>query len=145
MGKVAVIAVLVVLAMGTAFVGGLLVAAKVMQNAPVAEHKFITKADIAPAEEGDEEASGSSSIAEGVHAMSQGNKDKQLSTDELIAMVDYGVTESREAGKQLFRKRMAESWKEAEAKIKAEDPEAQKQGRLADSVERWLERTSPAN
>lgn len=144
--KVAIVAVMVVLAMGTAFVGGLLVASKMMANGqepPV--QKAAASAAKAPVGKKDEaaKAKGSgkeSSVVEGLDIVAKKGT-KEPTTDELIALIDYSVVEAREVGKMLFRKKVAENMKDAEKQFESESDKAREKERLAGAIQRWLERS----
>ncbi len=138
--KVAIVAVMVVLAMGVAFVGGLLVASKVMasreelsvQKAP------LTAADLASKEEAAKTKDGG--IAKGLDAAAK-HEAKKPTTDEMIALIDFSVMESRDAGKLLYRKKVAEEMETTEKQFELESEKAREKARLEASVKRWLERS----
>lgn len=139
--KVAIVAVMVVLAMGTAFVGGLLVASKMMasrQEQPVKKARPITAGELAPKEKGEEGKEGGIAEEGGKKAKKE---TKKLTTDEMIASVDYSVTESRDAGKMLFRKKLTENFEATEKQLELESDKAKEQKRLATAIESWLERS----
>lgn len=138
--KVAIVTVMVVLAMGTAFVGGLLVAAKMTANREERPVERITVAAVEalPKEEGAKAAEGGAGKEAGKKVKKE---EKKLSTDELIAMIDYSVTESRDAGKLLFRKKLVEDLKDTEKQFESESEKARKKAELAAALERWLERS----
>lgn len=147
--KVAIVAVMVVLAMGTAFVGGLLVAAKMAGSG---QEQFAQKdaasAAKAPAAKKNEAAKAGghgkeSSVVEGLDVIAkEANKGtKEPTTDELIALVDYSVAEAREVGKMLFRKKLVENMKGAEKQIESESDKTREKERLAGAIQRWLERS----
>lgn len=138
--KVAIVAVMVVLAMGVAFVGGLLVASKVMasRQEPPAAKAPIVAAQIPPQEEGPKGHEGE--IAKGHEAASK-KEPKKPTTDEVIALVDFSVPESRDASKVLFRRKVAEEMEATEKRFEAESEKAREKERLAASLQRWLERS----
>lgn len=145
--KVAIVAVMVVLAMGTAFVGGLLVALKMVgahqdqpvKTAPAAPAAPTATMEGEPKEGGAKEHEGDIVKDAGKKAK---NEPKKPTTDELIALLDYSATESRDIGKLLFRKKLAENYEAAEKQQELESDQAKEKKRLATAIERWLERSS---
>ncbi len=139
--KVAIVAVMVVLAMGVAFVGGLLVASKVIASREERAVKPppITTAEVSPKEEGAKGKEGG--IGKGLEAAAPKKEEKKLTTDELIALVDYNITESRDAGKLLMRKKVAENMKATTQQLELESDKAKEKERLEASVQRWLDRS----
>ncbi len=138
--KVAIVAVMVVLAMGVAFVGGLLVASKMTvsrQEQPV-KTAPAAAADAASEEEGPKAKEGD--IATG-HGEKAKKEPKKPTTDEMIALIDFSVPESRDAGKLLYRRKVAEQMMAAEKQFESESEKAQEKARLAAAVKRWLERS----
>lgn len=138
--KVAVVAVMVVLAMGVAFVGGLLVASKVMasheeqsvKTAPIVAAQVSPEGESAKAKEGE--------IAKG-HGEKAKPEPKKPTTDEMIALVDFKEADSRDASKVLFRRKVAEEMEATEKQFETESEKAQEKERLAASLQRWLERS----
>lgn len=138
--KVAIVTVMVVLAMGTAFVGGLLAALKMTasRQEQAVNKTPITAAQLAATEEGAKAKEGE--IEKG--AEEKAKKELKLpTTDEVIATIDYSVEESRNAGKLLFRKKVAEKFKDTEKQFESESEKAHEKERLAASLQRWLERS----
>lgn len=138
--KVAIVAVMVVLAMGVAFVGGLLVASKVTaarQERPV-EKAPIVAAQVAPKEEAEKGKEGEITKE---HAGASKKEPKKATTDEMIMQIDFSVQESRDAGKMLFRKKVAEEMEATEKQFESETEKVKEKERLAASLQRWLDRS----
>lgn len=138
--KVAIVAVMVVLAMATAFVGGLLVASKMMasrQEQP-AKPAPITEAELSPKEEGANEHEGDITKETEKKAKSE---PKKITTDELIASIDYSAIESRNIGKLLFRKKLSENYEALQKQQELESEKTKEKKRMATAIERWLERS----
>lgn len=139
--KVAIVAVMVVLAMSVAFVGGLLVASKVIasrQEQPVKKAPPIVAAQISPEGEGAKAKEGE--IVKGHEAKAK-PEPKKPTTDEMIALVDFNEADSRDASKVLFRRKVAEEMEATEKQFELESEKAQEKARLAASLQRWLDRT----
>ncbi len=143
--KVAIVAVMVVLAMGVAFVGGLLVALKMTgmsQEQTVKKGAPIVAAQVKLEEQGAKHIEGEmTKEPEKEHGEKAKKEPKKPTTDDMIALIDYSVSESRDAGKLLFRKKVAENMEAAEKQLELESDKAKEKNRLAASVQRWLARS----
>ena len=68
-------------------------------------------------------------------------EEKKPTTDEMIALVDYDVAESRTAGKLLVRRKVAENMEAAKKQLDLESDKAKEKERLASSIQHWLDRS----